>query len=298
MEAVLREVHDHNDEPVNNVVQFPLQQKMLCRNERPIELIGHDTEMHRIDAAQEAWDKRKRVDEIRSVTEINKFIRFFLDQDRVRDALFFIIQCNTGLRASDVIVIRWGDIFKNEFRLKMQKTNREIDVFPNQTIHEAAALYKRLSDQPCCDEDYVFISNSRRKGHTPVWDRKGVNRTVRAQTIEIQPLRVETISRIMTQAGKDSGVATPDCRISSHSGRKIHANAMDDEGIIGFNIGQDLLMRASKIHMAQRALGHAKPETTTAHYLARERELHKEACSRMHFGLEEIRAYKQRKGID
>lgn len=252
-----------------------------------------DLKYHAIDAGEADQARKKEVCELASVDEINQLVRYFLDRDQVRDALIVIVQCNTGLRISDTLCLRWKDIFRDDFCIKTQKTGVDVYVYPNQAVHEAAALYRAVSNQRCDPDDYVFVSASGRSGHVPLLDRR--KRVEEKQhTLSIQPLRAETVSRIITKAGKESGLATKNRRISSHTGRKTHANALTGT-VAGFELGKDLEKQQSQIYLAQCALGHAKADTTTNHYL--NNAVYQEACRRMNFGLEPIQEYEKRKGI-
>lgn len=256
-----------------------------------------DLTFHPSDTAREEEEKKKEVCELNSVDEINQMVRFFLDRDRVRDALLFIVQCNTALRISDTLWLRWGEVLSDFFSTKTQKSGfkKRITIYPNQAVREAAELYMIVANRPCYATDYVFVSEGHRTGHTPILDRKPARVSVRQQTIEVQPLRVETMSRMMTKAGKESGLATLERRISTHTARKTHSNAI--LGLVdGFDLDDRLLNRASRLQIAQFALGHSKASTTAEHYQSK--RVHREICAMMNFGLDEIRAYKKRKGIN
>lgn len=259
-------------------------------------LMPCDLAFHPADQASAEEAKKKEVHELQSVDEINQMIRYFLDRDRVRDALIFIVQCNTGLRISDTLWLRWGELSADYFATKTQKSNfrKHITIYPNQAVREAAELYRMVAGRPCREDDYVFISEGHRSGHTPILDRKSARAPVRQQTIKVQPLRVETVCRLMTTAGVESKLATPERRISTHTARKTHSNAI--QGLVqGFDLDDDLLKRAARLQLAQFALAHSKSSTTAEHYQSK--RLHQEICSQMNFGLEEIQAYKRRKGL-
>lgn len=264
--------------------------------EEATSLVPCDLEFHPVDDAVNKEAKKKEVHELQSVDEINQMVRYFLDQDRVRDALIFIVQCNTGLRISDTLWFRWGELSSDFFPTTTQKSGfkKRITIYTNQAVREAAELYRAVAGRPCNEDDYVFISEGRRSGHTPILDRKAERASVRQQTVKVQPLRVETVCRLMTTAGIESKLATPERRISTHTARKTHSNAI--QGLVhGFDLDDDLLKRAARLQLAQFALSHSKSSTTAEHYQSK--RLHQEICSQMNFGLEEIRAYKKRKGL-
>lgn len=259
-----------------------------------------ENDVHPVDAANEAWAKRKQVDALRSVDEINTMVRYFLDKDMVRDAVIFIVGCNTGLRISDILMLRWKDALQEINRIKMQKTQRYVTFYPNEAVTAGVMLYREIAQQSrrCDDDDYMFVSESGHQGYVPCKYRGQEYKTCRPYATVVQPLRKETVCRTMTKAGKASGLAAGERRVSTHTCRKTHAEALDGY-VEGFDIGQDMKERVERVAgvmLAQTALGHARPETTRSYYLMKDRELHQECCRRMNFGLEEILNYKNRKG--
>lgn len=278
---------------VNNVTPFPGTNVPETEKKALPPLPPCDPNYRASTNAEIEKEKEKAVTELTSSDEINRLVRYFLDKDDVRDALIVVVQFNTGLRISDTLALTWKDIMKDEFITTLQKTNTKHYVYPNRAVHTAAELYRKVSGLPCRPNDFIFTSNSGHKGHVPLLDRR--RRVVAKQhTTEVQPLRAENVSRIMTKAGKETGLATKYRRISSHTGRKTHANALAGT-FTDWDIGSDLERRQSRIYLAQCALGHAKADTTTGHYL--NDTVRKEACYRMNFGLEPVQEYIKRKGI-
>lgn len=253
---------------------------------------------HPVDYAVELYQRRKCVDPLTSVDEINTMVRYFLDRDQVQNALIFMIGCNLGTRIGDTLVLRWKDVLTDVNRMTTQKTDTIIEFYPNEAIKEATRLYRTIAStqRSCEDDDFMFVSEGHRKGHIVMPDRR-LQTPLQRQTKMVQPLRVETVSRAMTKAGKETGLATADRRISTHTCRKTHAEAIFGN-CAGFTVSDDILERAQKVWMVQMALGHAKPETTYKHYLVADREVHQACCASMNFGLDEIRAYKRRKGVE
>ncbi len=262
------------------------------------ETTTYDPDWHPVDQANEEYSHRKSVDALDSVDEINQFVTYFLDRGRFRDAFIVVLQNNTGLRISDVLWLRWKDIFRPDGsayksnRIKIQKTGhkRTIEFYFNDAVVAAANLYKDNMSRFYDPEEYIFISEAYNKGHTPLLERKK-DEDERVQDVRIQPLRVETVSRMMTKAAKEAGLSGADRRISSHSFRKDNSNAFDNL-LDGYELGEDLEKRAGRIQLAQYALGHRRATTTENHYL--KKKLHMEACMSMNFGLAAINAYKER----
>lgn len=283
----------------NNVIDFAAwaekqaEPERLSRTPALDPLLPCDPAYRATDAAEADEARRKDVCTLISVEEIDLLIRYFLDRDEVRNALIVIVQINTGLRISDTLALTWKDLTQDEFKIKIQKTGKNKAVYLNQAVHEAAELYRLVSGRPCHPNDYVFVSESGRSGHVPLLDRR--RRVMEKQhTTEIQPLRAEYVARMITKAGKETGLATKYRRISSHTGRKTHANAL--LGVVsGWELGADLEQYQARVYLAQCALGHAKPSTTAEHYLAD--TVYRSACQRMNFGLEAIQEYRKERGL-
>ena len=68
--------------------------------------------------------------------------------------LYILISINTGLRASDVLKLKWMDIKSDKLVLKEQKTKKTREIALNNTIQE---LYKKHAK----DDDHIFISQKR-----------------------------------------------------------------------------------------------------------------------------------------
>lgn len=247
-------------------------------------------------AAQERAAKQKRVQAYRSVDEIDTMVTYFLEHKRFRDALILVMQCNTGLRISDILLRKWKDIFypdgsaRTSNVTETQKTGKDQTYYINQAVVAAANLYKSNMQRKYNPEDYIFISEAYHVSHTSPIDRTR-NVCDRLVYLQTQPLHVATVSRMMTKAAQDIGLCKDGRRISTHSCRKMYADALDNV-VDGYSVGKDLQEKMSRVYIAQQALGHSSASTTKRHYLTD--EIEKEAAMRMNFGLAAINAYKER----
>lgn len=93
-----------------------------------------------------------------------------------RNKMLFLIGINVGLRASDLMQLRWSYFFKSDMTFKefyvlqpkkTRKTGKFVKIFFNQTVKKAIEKY--VSDYPIEDLDgYLFKS---RKGDNPITER-------------------------------------------------------------------------------------------------------------------------------
>ena len=137
--------------------------------------------------------------------------------------LYILISINTGLRASDVLKLKWKDISTDKLVLKEQKTKKTREIALNNTIQE---LYKRYSK----DEDHIFISQKR---------------TV---------FRIQQINKLLKEAFKREAKSK---NISSHSlrkcmGRRVWENDNQSERALVYLME---LFNHSSLAITKRYLG-------------------------------------------
>src|SRR5690606_21739041 len=81
-----------------------------------------------------------------------------------RDRLFFIIAINTGLRVSDLLRLKVGDVRgKTTITLREQKTGKAKQFRLNKAVKDAV---KTLVPVDAADDDYLF--RSRKGGNRPI----------------------------------------------------------------------------------------------------------------------------------
>jgi integrase len=93
-----------------------------------------------------------------------------------RNKMLFLIGVNVGLRASDLMQLRWSYFYKNNMTFKesytlqpkkTKKTGKFVKIFFNQTVKKAIENY--VNEYPIENlDDYLFKS---RKGDNPVTER-------------------------------------------------------------------------------------------------------------------------------
>lgn len=136
-----------------------------------------------------------------------------------RNKMLFLIGVNVGLRASDLMQLRWSYFYKNDMAFKefymlqpkkTKKTGKFVKIFFNQTVKKAIENY--VNDYPIENLDnYLFKS---RKGDNPITERG--------------------LWKIIVDVAADAGIEK---NVGSHSLRKtwarnIYDNAEDKSGAL------------------------------------------------------------------
>lgn len=116
-------------------------------------------------------NRRPRATEpFKQLKDINKIKQYLKGKDNLRDYTIFTVGINVGLRAGDLLSIKWTDVLdhqlnlKDEFIITEQKTNKIKTVELNDSAKQAIKEYmdnKVLNKQPF--NIYMFDS---RKGNS------------------------------------------------------------------------------------------------------------------------------------
>lgn len=108
---------------------------------------------------------------IRKKEEIELIKKYFLTRERYRDYSLFIIGINTSLRISDILKMRWNDVydferrrFHEHFILQEQKTGKINCVAINNSCKKALSLQMKYKF-PNNREDYIFYSGNNAQKH-------------------------------------------------------------------------------------------------------------------------------------
>jgi len=116
------------------------------------------------------------VDPIREDQHIKR-IKRKLKKENTRDYLLFVMGINNGLRISDLLAIKVGEVRHLEpgqtLQFTEKKTKKKNVVMINQTIYEALHLY--LNATPHIDSDYLFQSRNK--------DEDGNNKPLAKETV-------------------------------------------------------------------------------------------------------------------
>lgn len=108
---------------------------------------------------------------IRKKEDIDKMKSYFLSKKKYRDYTMFVLGINTALRISDLLELRWKDVFdtqrrtyKNHIDICEQKTNKRAVIALNASCIEAFKLLKKNKPFQQADE-YIFCNGKDRQEH-------------------------------------------------------------------------------------------------------------------------------------
>lgn len=176
-----------------------------------------------------------------------------------RNKMLFLISINIGLRASDLVQLRWSYFYKDDMTFKesyelqpkkQKKAGKFVKIYFNQTVKKAVGNY--VNDYPIENlDDYLFRS---RKGDNPITE-KG-------------------LWKIIVDVAADAGI---DKNVGSHSLRKTWARTIYDRA-------ED---KSDALVMLQECLRHSD-SLTTLRYIAIMDEEKKDMYESIELGLDLI----------
>lgn len=200
---------------------------------------------------------------IKSLDDIMRISRYFIERGKYRDNMLFIVGINFGLRVSDLRELRFSSIINDNFTFKdtfpvfekktrntrAKKKNRYVTV--NSAVVDAVTLY--LEHTPGVTlSDYMFRSVSNHGGNLN------------------KPLDSWSIDRILKGAARDLGLTM---RISTHSLRKTFGY---HQMMMGGNEQRTLLL-------LQKMFNHSSPAQTLAYIGITDEEI-TDAYKRLNLG--------------
>lgn len=106
---------------------------------------------------------------IRSRSELTKLKNYYVTKDyNPRNFVLITISLNTALRISDILTLRWTDVYdafgesiKDHILLKEQKTDKISKIFINESIRQALSQYREvLPKEQCHSECYLFTGKN------------------------------------------------------------------------------------------------------------------------------------------
>lgn len=199
---------------------------------------------------------------IKSVEDINRISAYLIEHQRYRDNMLFILGINFGLRVSDLIQLRFGQLIDDTFSFKTTfpvlekktKTTRKVQknryITINDSVMDAVTLY--LQHVPSKLDDYLFRSESNRGGN------------------QNKPISRMSVDRILKGIAEDLNL---DCKVATHTLRKTfgyHQMVMS---------GND----PRKLLLLQKIFGHSS-STQTLDYIGITREEIEEAYTGLNLG--------------
>ncbi|NCU28714.1 MAG: site-specific integrase [Candidatus Moranbacteria bacterium] len=119
------------------------------------------------------------VQPIRNIKVIEKMKRLMLKDHKIREYVLFTIGINFGIRISDILALKWKDIwdgkkFHDQIAIREKKTNKHKTFVLNDSCRSALKLLLEEFNE-AQSEDYLFPSLSNRVKNKPVsrqyvWD--------------------------------------------------------------------------------------------------------------------------------
>ena len=107
---------------------------------------------------------------IRDIAELKKIKRYYREvKPNKRNSLLVVCGLNTALRISDILKLRWKDVynenllsFKSHIDVKEQKTGKKTTVFINKNLKEAFASFLKdiiAKKEKLCEvmEQFIFL---------------------------------------------------------------------------------------------------------------------------------------------
>lgn len=143
----------------------------------------------------------------------------------------FFVECRTGFRISDLLLLKWSSCRDNMIRLRMQKTQRWIEVPMSTQVRCVLEKYRTLFSQ---EEDYVFPLMA---GPVDEANDFSISRKVVSATVTVN----QQVKRLAARAGLEK------C-ISTHVGRHTFATS--------------LLSKGASIYEIKELLGHCDVKVT------------------------------------
>lgn len=104
---------------------------------------------------------------IKNPEQIDQLKNYFLEKGSIRDYVLIVTGLNTSLRISDILHLRWMNVYhfkerryRKHISLTEQKTGKKTTIVLNRAILDALELYREYLDEICANQ-YLFKS---RKG--------------------------------------------------------------------------------------------------------------------------------------
>lgn len=204
------------------------------------------------------------VEEVKAIIDVfNKRIKDATNNNQRqiarRNKMLFLISINIGLRASDLVQLRWSYFYKDNMTFKesyvlqpkkQKNAGKFVKIFFNQTVKKAIENY--VNEYPIEDlDDYLFKS---RKGNNPITERG--------------------LWKIIVDVANDADV---DKNVGSHSLRKTWAR----------NVYDNAEDKSEALVMLQECLRHSD-SLTTLRYIAIMDEEKKDMYESIELGLDLI----------
>ena len=224
----------------------------------------------------------RTADAITREDDIDRMVAMSLESGHVRDTALFVIGCNLGLRVSDVVTLRYKDLFsENGFVPEStiiieQKTGNARTLYLNKAVKLAALIMldQRLNKKrPFSYNEYMFVSESNRKAYVGGY---------------VKNLSRESAWRGIKAMSKRACVSG---HIATHTMRKSFGNFVAEK------MPDRMRKTGDSVLLTQRIFHHSDVATTMRYIGFTDRD-EIEAYHALNLGLMPLKEYCVEKGIE
>lgn len=222
-----------------------------------------------------------KADPITSEDDIDRMIDVCICRNKIRDAVLLSFGCNLGLRISDIVALRYKDIFDDQWRvrdmivIKEQKTGNIRKLFPNQSVVLAAKIMlhaQKQAGKSVNQDDYIFTSESPHKAYVDG---------------HVKCIAPSTAFRMIKSASMEAGVLG---NISTHSMRKSFGHFVTEK------MPDKMAKTGSSVMLVQRIFNHSTPAITMRYIGLSDRD-EIEAYASLNLGLNPLKKYAEKVGV-
>ena len=160
------------EKTLDNVIKFPVKES---------------AKISEIKKSCKPKPKPKPTDSVKTLEEIEKIKKYFLDRKEYRNYCLFIIGITTGYRISDLLSLKFSDLFDNYYSYKReidiieQKTKKRRKMLISENMKTAINLYIKSKGDFLLNE-YLFQS---RKGKNSPIDKSSARKIFNNMAIEL-----------------------------------------------------------------------------------------------------------------
>ena len=104
---------------------------------------------------------------IKKLSEIKLIKEYFINRKKWRDYAMFVLGINTSLRISDLLSLKWNDVynfdsktFKKHLVIIEKKTKKRNVIALNSHVVDALKIYSLHLHEPFLPEYYIFLNHS------------------------------------------------------------------------------------------------------------------------------------------
>lgn len=225
--------------------------------------------------------ERHDAEPIKSEENIDRMIQWCLDRGKIRDAVILVFGFNLGLRVSDLLTLRYKDIFdesgepRDHIVITEQKTrNTKSMVVPrvlytNKAVQQAAKLMlktRRASGAYFSWNEYLFVSEANHKAYVEGY---------------CKALNKSNAYRMIRSVGRKNGVTS---RISTHTMRKTFGYFVTEKL-------PDRMKKTGSSALVLQKIFHHSSMSTTMRYIGVDDDDERSAYLALNLGLAPVEKY-------